>query len=577
MGSSYHSVHRNEHQSGSTTTRAFTRTHRRPGASRARDPLNRDTGKQRSTQPRISREGPSTGRGGSGAVNENIATRNRWYGKIPWYERAGTGSSVSAVGRRPPAPDRTNETPRKAPVDVISRPSTVYKQTRSDSQFSYSGLQEGIDRETRVRREKQMRVAIDAIVAGKGVRGATGLLPAPLIEEAGTRGNSVRRDDARQGGGHHRQTKKLDVNIDLHFGHVHGPHCGHYHYRGRWHDYPSHHVHGSRCGRNFVNGAWISFGIGHAHGPGCGHFRNGGVWLSHAGYHHRHAPGCGHYFYDGLWHNHSWGHVHFHGCGHFHFRGAWHDFPETHVHSATCGHLYDGVRWYVSGHSHHVHRNGCGHYFYRDRWHIYPRRSYIRNRMSNFYFFIDLGHYERRNVPHYVYDRQSRYEAEPVNIFEADDHLSKAYAAFENGRYYRALVEFNAAIDEAPEDGLLYLARGHVHIAVGDYRSAYDDLVHGMELIPDWGKVEFNMGEIYGDPDVFGEHFERLKKWVTEHPRDYQAHFVLGYVHYFLQEYETAKAELVYTLAWEPKHAQANRLMEDILEREAEQEVRGGE
>lgn len=144
--SSYHSVHRNEHQSGSTTTRAFTRTHRRPGASRARDPLNRDTGKQRSTQPRISREGPSTGRGGSGAVNENIATRNRWYGKIPWYERAGTGSSVSAVGRRPPAPDRTNETPRKAPVDVISRPLTVYKQTRSDSQFSYSGLQEGIDR-----------------------------------------------------------------------------------------------------------------------------------------------------------------------------------------------------------------------------------------------------------------------------------------------------------------------------------------------------------------------------------------------------------------------------------------------
>ncbi|MEW6302638.1 MAG: hypothetical protein AB1705_04150 [Verrucomicrobiota bacterium] len=44
--------------------------------------------------------------------------------------------------------------------------------------------------------------------------------------------------------------------VHIEAGHVHTAHCGHYHYRGRWH-----HAHG------------------HVHGPGCGHVVRGGIWV----------------------------------------------------------------------------------------------------------------------------------------------------------------------------------------------------------------------------------------------------------------------------------------------------------
>ena len=68
-----------------------------------------------------------------------------------------------------------------------------------------------------------------------------------------------------------------------------------------------------------------------------------------------------------------------------------------------------------------------------------------------------------------------------------------------------------------------------------------------------------------------------LCNWVGEYPRDYKAHFVLGYFHYFRQDYDAAKSEFVYTLAWDESHLQAKQLMESILVFEAETEVLAAE
>jgi len=372
------------------------------------------------------------------------------------------------------------------------------------------------------------------------------------------------------GGGSSRDmVNGFDVDINRH--HVHGPHCGHFQYSGGWHDFPQHHVHGPGCGHFFYDAGWHEFAHGHVHGPGCGHFFENNTWISYCGGYHQHHPGCGHYFWGGFWHNYAPYHVHYNGCGHFFYTGCWHDFPEAHVHSDGCGHLYDGVAWFVTGYPEHVHYSGCGHYYYDNFWHAYPQTYYNRCRPRSFYFFTDLGGYEDRSVPTYVSSYQQQYpEPDPVNVYEAQDPLSEAYSAFARQDYYQSVVSFNDAVQQHGDDGLLYFARAQSYFAVADYASAYSDIVYGMGLIPDWGQVRFNMTELYNDPEEFTRQLRALEGWVSEHPNDFHAHFVLGYVYYFIQEYDLAKSELVYTLAYAPEHPQARRLLDQIYERQSE-------
>ena len=45
--------------------------------------------------------------------------------------------------------------------------------------------------------------------------------------------------------------------IAVQVGHVHGDHCGHYHWKGGWYGQPGHrHHHG--CGHHFRSGMWIA-------------------------------------------------------------------------------------------------------------------------------------------------------------------------------------------------------------------------------------------------------------------------------------------------------------------------------
>lgn len=287
---------------------------------------------------------------------------------------------------------------------------------------------------------------------------------------------------------------------------------------------------------------------------------------------HRHGPGCGHYFHGGGWKNHSPYHRHGPGCGHYHYHSGWHDFPSTHIHSSRCGHFHDGSSWIVIGGHGHVHGTGCGHHFYRNRWRAYPRHFYTRSRFDSFFFFVDLGSYESRNLPRRVY-RETLVGDQPIDVFESSDPVSAAYAAFSDGNYYASLVEFNQAIGQDPENGILYLARAQARVAIGDYRLAYEDLIEGMRRIPEWADVAFNVSEIYSDPEDLGEHLAALEAWIERNPGDARGRFVLGYLYYFLQDYESAKGELVRVLSTNESHEQAKALLQRALQDEADQDA----
>ncbi len=360
-------------------------------------------------------------------------------------------------------------------------------------------------------------------------------------------------------------------HIDKH-SHRHGDGCGHHFYDNRWHDYPRQHRHYDGCGHYHHSGSWISFSIGHVHGFGCGHFYDNGIWLSYSGSIHRHHIGCGHFYYDGFWHNTSCYHIHGPGCGHYYYDNHWNDFPRTHVHTDYCEHMYDGSRWLIVSSDTHVHSANCGHYQFSGHWYAYPRSYYTMNREDSLYFFVDLGDYRNRNIPDWAYQEYFD-DSSPVDIFRSSNSLAKAYAAFAKGRYYDSLVQFKTASKQYPQNALIHLAQAQAQIAVKDYRSAFDDIVRGMELFPEWADAYVNLSEIYSNTEDLEQHSLELTQWVERYPRDFKAHFVLGYFYYFHQEYDAAKDELLYALSWDEDLKPAQILMDKILEFEAEAEV----
>lgn len=214
--------------------------------------------------------------------------------------------------------------------------------------------------------------------------------------------------------------------------------------------------------------------------------------------------------------------------------------------------------------------NDCSYYYWGNRWYAYPEYYYQYCPANSFYFFVDLGDYAYRNVPSDAAQTQMGYypEQTPVDVFQSTDPLPEAYAAFAQGDYYRSVARFGDAIRLRSNDGLVYMARAQSYIAIGDYRNAYEDILDGMERVPDWPKVKLNLLEIYSEPLDFDNHLASLELWVKQHGEDYRAHFVLGYVYYFLQEYDLAKAELVQVVADQPSHETAKRFLDEIYEKQ---------
>ena len=253
--------------------------------------------------------------------------------------------------------------------------------------------------------------------------------------------------------------------------------------------------------------------------------------------------------------------------------GSWYDAPRIRIYTTRHTHVYHTPRPIVVDTQQPVYEDYNGPYHFEGRWYVYPKDYYVMGRQDSLYFFVDLGHYKNRNFPDWAYDRHLATGERPVDIFRTSKPLGKAYAAFAKGSYYNALSNFRRAIYQDPENGLTYLARAQAQIAIRDYRAAYLDIKQGLERLPEWVDVRVNLSEIYSDTEAGVRHFERLEDWVKRYPSDYKARFVLGYLHYFHQNYDAAKHELLEALAREEQLPPAHLIMDRILEIEAEFEI----
>ena len=116
--------------------------------------------------------------------------------------------------------------------------------------------------------------------------------------------------------------------------------------------------------------------------------------------------------------------------------------------------------------------------------------------------------------------------------------------AFVRGDFAAAVAAYRAAAGKRPDDPVAALALGHGLFAAGAYAEAAAELRRGIRLYPAMLRVRMNRRDFYGDPAVFDRQLAALERHVSASPGDRAARFVLGYNHFFTQQYGKARATL---------------------------------
>lgn len=121
------------------------------------------------------------------------------------------------------------------------------------------------------------------------------------------------------------------------------------------------------------------------------------------------------------------------------------------------------------------------------------------------------------------------------------DLLNEGDVAFKRSDYGRAAEAFHQAAVRYPEHPIPHFAYGHTLFALGRYAEATAAIRAGMARHTDWGTMRMNRREFYTDPSEFDGQLHRLEEWVSAHPEDAEAQFLLGYHYYFTQQPQRAK------------------------------------
>ncbi len=110
--------------------------------------------------------------------------------------------------------------------------------------------------------------------------------------------------------------------------------------------------------------------------------------------------------------------------------------------------------------------------------------------------------------------------------------------AFARGEYGRAAEHFRRAVDVAPDEPLPHFLLARAHVALGNYRRAFDALQDGLALKPDWPSQPLPPADrpldLYGDNVVeYAAHLAALEDTLAANPGDALLLFLCGYELWF--------------------------------------------
>jgi tetratricopeptide (TPR) repeat protein len=123
---------------------------------------------------------------------------------------------------------------------------------------------------------------------------------------------------------------------------------------------------------------------------------------------------------------------------------------------------------------------------------------------------------------------------------EGMKHFDAARNAFYGGNLREALAFTNKALASMPTDAVIHEFRALVLFTMGNYKEAAMTLHSVLAVGPGWDWT--TMSSLF--PGNYSPHLRNLETYVTEHPKEAEAHFVLGYHYLTLGHTDVAIKEL---------------------------------
>ncbi|MEA2630993.1 MAG: hypothetical protein QOE66_1212, partial [Chloroflexota bacterium] len=140
--------------------------------------------------------------------------------------------------------------------------------------------------------------------------------------------------------------------------------------------------------------------------------------------------------------------------------------------------------------------------------------------------------------------------------------FDQARAAFKAGDYDRALQLADQALAKMPNDLDLHEFRAVVQFARGQYREAAAGLYAVLSVAPGWNWP--TLIGLYPDVDTFTRQLRALESYVTTHPQDASARFVLAYLYITMGVTDAAVTELKAVVQLVPKDWLSSQLLREL-------------
>lgn len=174
------------------------------------------------------------------------------------------------------------------------------------------------------------------------------------------------------------------------------------------------------------------------------------------------------------------------------------------------------------------------------------------------------------HVPQGYVDSEPWYDysietVEPVDELELVDlYLELGETQFREGNYAIAAEYFELAVKTAPGLAGPRFALADARIATGDHAIAAFMIGEGVEIDPDWLRLDHDLRDFYGDDTDFYEHRDAVEAAWAETTDSLALCIVSGYISFFTSEYEAAEAAFVAARRLDAANTTAAAFLENL-------------
>jgi len=144
--------------------------------------------------------------------------------------------------------------------------------------------------------------------------------------------------------------------------------------------------------------------------------------------------------------------------------------------------------------------------------------------------------------------------------------------SFLTGDYDKALEAYRQAVEADPESPVARFALAEALIATGDYHQAAFVIREGMKLDPKWVHTDLDRRKLYGGEAAFKSVREVMDRYVSEHPFDSAAQFVVGYARFFSADRGKSLEAFRSVLRLQPADKEAARFVEVLTAPSAQEQ-----